>query len=92
MTSRSTSTLGQPLAVDPADPHLPEARVNCAANLRNRGYYEEAAMFECGARDQTWQMKHELARLRTQAALATPAAPGARIVPLRGRAADGQPS
>ena len=89
MTAHSTSALGQPLAVDPADPFLPDARRNCAAALRGRDRFEEAAMFECGARDQSWRMKHELARLRTQAAVTAPAG---QVVPLRKGTPDGQPS
>ena len=39
------------------------ARESCAANLRARGYPEEAEAFERAERDHSWSLRHEVARL-----------------------------
>ena len=46
------------------------AREGCAANLRARGYPEEAEAFERAQRDGAWAMRHEVARLLGEAASA----------------------
>jgi hypothetical protein len=43
------------------------ARENCAERLRERGYPEEAAAFERCERDDSWAMRHEVAKLRGEA-------------------------
>jgi hypothetical protein len=43
------------------------ARENCAERLRARGYPEEAAAFERCERDWAWLMRHEVARLLSEA-------------------------
>lgn len=49
---------------------LAEARANCAARLRARGYADEAEQFERGHRDDAWAMVHEVARLQCMMGLA----------------------
>lgn len=44
------------------------ARENCAANLRKRGYPDEAEAFEKARRDFTWALRHEVARLTAEGA------------------------
>lgn len=45
---------------------MAQARANCAERLRARGQEAEAAQFEVGARDFTWAMRHEVAKLMAE--------------------------
>lgn len=53
-----------PLDVDALT--MATARENCTANLRARGYSDEADAFERGDRDFSWAMRHEVARLTAE--------------------------
>lgn len=55
-----------PPVVAPAD-LMADARANCAARLRSRGHEAEATAFERAERDTAWAMRHEVARLRSEA-------------------------
>ena len=50
--------------VEAPAPLLAEARANCAANLIQRGYPEEADQFAAGNRDWEFPMRYEVKRLR----------------------------
>ena len=50
-------------------PIMQMARENCAANLRTRGYPDEAEAFERGARDDAWSIRHEVVRLLSEVVL-----------------------
>lgn len=56
-----------PLLEAPAD-LMAAARANCAARLLARGSADEADAFARGERDQSWAMKHEVAKLRAEQA------------------------
>lgn len=45
-------------------PIMAAARENCAGRLRARGHEAEAEAFQCGERDQTWAMHHEVEKLK----------------------------
>ncbi|WP_072378745.1 hypothetical protein [Novosphingobium sp. NDB2Meth1] len=49
----------------PAD-LMAAARANCAARLRARDSAAEADAFTRGERDQSWAMRHEVAKLRAE--------------------------
>lgn len=56
----------QPLCTD--EEVLIQSRANCAERARERGADALALSFEHGGQDQGWAMRHEVAKLASEAA------------------------